>query len=278
MCGMAMVAHLRKRLRHRTARTTMVIVSSPDLMVGPLEQLTSLSVEDGREVNGGGPGSCEGDRGSCGCYSGEEEGDLFPLSLLSEELSRETSVPRLIAPSPGGDADYPLALAIPTLPLKSEGLRVAWEQVEEAFQGEEVSRDQTVDLDFITMRLLDRQDGHCQFIVFASWSPSPFDCDGTIERSCQVSANLYPFWVLLLFSVSQGLFSHFLIFNRDSCHFLAIPKPRMASHKVFLQAPAAMIRELKTWPMYFCRFLAFPDLLPLADIFGFFPSFLDSPE
>ncbi|MQL80180.1 hypothetical protein Taro_012639 [Colocasia esculenta] len=42
------------------------------------------------------------------------------------------------------------------------------------------------------MRLLDRQDDHCQSIVFASWSPSPFNCDGTFEESCQASASHLP--------------------------------------------------------------------------------------
>ncbi|MQL76408.1 hypothetical protein Taro_008803 [Colocasia esculenta] len=50
--------------------------------------------------------------------------------------------------------------------------------------------DQTVDLNFITMRLLDRQDDHCQSIVFASWSQAPFDYDGTFERSCQYFCHL----------------------------------------------------------------------------------------
>ncbi|MQL81717.1 hypothetical protein Taro_014178 [Colocasia esculenta] len=34
------------------------------------------------------------------------------------------------------------------------------------------------------MRLLDRQDDHNQSIVFASWSPSPFDCDEIFEGYC----------------------------------------------------------------------------------------------
>ncbi|MQL99647.1 hypothetical protein Taro_032373, partial [Colocasia esculenta] len=82
------------------------------------------------------------------------------------------------------------------LEILTTGWAAGLEIIEEAFsmgENEEGKREiysdglpiLTVDLDFITMRLLDRQDDHCQSIVFASWSPSPFDCDGTFERSCQ---------------------------------------------------------------------------------------------
>ncbi|MQL84842.1 hypothetical protein Taro_017359 [Colocasia esculenta] len=160
------------------------------------------------------------------------------------------------------------------------------------------------------MRLLDHQDDHCQSIVFALWSPSSFDCDGTFEGSRRISANLYPFWVLLLFLVSRGLFNHsvtsrgtliiswllgdfqsfldvpglfnhFLTFNRDSCHFLAIPKLRMANYEpgpgertLPQRSDFPIFPSLIDFSECFCHFLVFPDLLPLADIFGCFCRFL----